>query len=70
VNQEATTAFEPNNQILAAPLERRDALALQLGRDRPGIERPGQAGVGDLDAVEAAADEGRFEAEANRLDLG
>ena len=32
VNQENTTALEPNNQILAAPLQGCDALAGELGR--------------------------------------
>src|SRR5688500_9228142 len=70
VNQETSTAFEPKNQILAAPLERRHDLAFELGRDRPGIERPGQARVVDLDAIEATAHQQGLETEPNGLDLG
>src|SRR5215217_509799 len=61
VDQENATALEPNNQILAAPLERFDALADELGRDVGRVLWPRQPLVFDLDVLEAAA---------NRLDLG
>jgi hypothetical protein len=69
VNQENSTRFEPDNQILAPALECGDSLAFELGRDLARIAWPGQAGVRDLDAVEGPADEVRLEADADRLDL-
>src|SRR5829696_6644762 len=39
VDQEHTTGFEPNNQILAAPLEGCDGLSLELCRDLAGHVR-------------------------------
>ena len=33
VNQQNPTALEPDNQILAAPLDGGDTLTLELGRD-------------------------------------
>src|SRR5215208_8128194 len=70
VDQENATALEPNNQILAAPLERFDALADELGRDLGRVLWPRQPRVFDLDVLEAASDEHRLEPAANRLDLG
>ena len=70
VNQENATAFEPNNQILPASVQRRDVLALELGRDGRGVERTRQAGVEDLDSLECPADEQRLELRSDRLDLG
>jgi hypothetical protein len=70
VNQENTTAFEPDNQILSAAFEGSDLLSHELGGDFGGVERPCEAGVGDLDVGEAAADELRLEPGTNSLDLG
>src|SRR3954469_8895543 len=70
VDQENAPALESNNQILAAPLERFDALADELRRDRGRVLRPRQPRVFDLDVLEAASDEHRLEPAANRLDLG
>jgi hypothetical protein len=70
VNQENTTGFEPNNQILAATIERRDALPFELGGDGRRLERTHESGVVDLDTLEATADEVRLERETDRLDLG
>src|SRR5688500_15830561 len=70
VDQEHTTRFEPNNQILAAPLDGGDDLAFELCSDFPWLAGPGHAGVEDLDAIEAPADEDGLEAGTNRLDLG
>ena len=69
VNQENPTALEPNNQILAAPLERRDRLSGQLGGGLDRVVGPGQAYVVDLDAHERPADEMRLEADPDRLDF-
>ena len=69
VNQENTTAFEPNNQILAASIECRDHLSLELGGYSGGIRWPGEALVEDLDALQAATYELRLEARADGLDF-
>src|SRR5438067_2848484 len=70
VDQEDATALEPDNQILAAPLDRGDSLARELGRHLGRVFRTRQPRVVDLDAREAAADEHRLEPPADRLDLG
>src|SRR3954470_1053706 len=70
VDQENATALEPNNQILAAPLDRFDALADELGGDLGRVLRPRQSRVFDLHVLEAASDEHWLEPAANRLDLG
>jgi hypothetical protein len=70
VNQENATAFEPDNQILATAIERRDPLSFQLGGHFGGVDGPGEARIEDLDAFEAAADELRLESCPDGLDLG
>jgi hypothetical protein len=70
VNQESPTGLEPNNQILAATLEGFDAFTFELGGDRGRLERPDEARIIDLDALEPTADQVRLERETNRLDLG
>ena len=70
VNQENPTAFEPNNQILAAAVECRDPLSLELGGHPGGVEGPGEARVLDLDALEAAPDKLRLQLSPDGLDLG
>ena len=70
VNQESATSFEPNNQILAAAMERCDPLSLELGGHSGGVERPGETRIEDLDALEPAAQELRLEPQTDRLDLG
>jgi hypothetical protein len=60
VNQENATRLEPNNQILATAIDGDDSLALQLGGDSGGIERAREAGIVDLDAVQASADKRRL----------
>jgi len=69
VNQEYTTALESNNQILPATIDGVDALALELGRDDVWVERPCQPRILDVDALEAAADEGGLETGTDGLDL-
>jgi hypothetical protein len=69
VNHESPARLEPNNQILAAPADGGDTLTLKLGRDLARVVGPGQAGVEDLDPLEAAADQLRLQADAYRLDL-
>ena len=70
VDQEHTIRFEPDNQILAASLDGRDSLSLQLGRDLAWLDGPRHARIEDLDTVEPPADEDGLEANSNRLDLG
>src|SRR5215207_884436 len=70
VDQKHTIGFEPNNQILAAPLEGCDGLSLEFCCDLAGLHGPGHAWIENLDAVEAPTDEEGLETNANRLDLG
>src|SRR6266536_3064482 len=70
VDQENTPALEPNNQLLAAPLKRRDALAGELGRHLGRVLRSCQPRVRDLDVREPPPDENRLETSPDRLDLG
>jgi hypothetical protein len=69
VDQENATAFEPNNQILAATFYRGDTLAFELGGDDVRFERPDEPRVVDDDVLEDAADEDRLEAGPDSLDL-
>ena len=70
VNQENPTALEPDNQILAATLQRGHAFAFELGRDRIGLVGPHEPCIADLDALEHAPLECGCEQPAHRLDLG
>src|ERR671910_2996659 len=70
VDQEDTTRFEPDNQILAASLDGRDGLSLELRCDLAWLDGPRHARIEDLDTVEPPADEDGLEANSNRLDLG
>jgi len=70
VNQENATAFEPDNQILAAAIERGDPLPLELGGQSDRIVGPGEAWVDDLDMLETAPDEPGLEPCPDGLDLG
>jgi hypothetical protein len=69
VNQENPTTLEPNNQILAAPLEGCDGLPCQLGCGLHGVVGTREARIRDLDVLERAADEMGLEADSNRLDF-
>lgn len=69
VNQENQTALEPNNQILAAAIDGRDALALQLGRDLNPVEWARQPRIEDLDVLKGAAQEHRLEPATDGLDF-
>ena len=60
VNQENQTALEPNNQILTAPINGRDALARELRSHLCGIDGTRQPGIEDLDIIEPATDQPRF----------
>ena len=70
VDQKSTTGLEPNNQILAATLERRDPFPFELGGDGRCLERTHEPRVLNVDVLEAAAHEMRLEREPDRLDLG
>src|SRR4051812_9844295 len=70
VDQQSPSRFEPNNQILAAPVHELDPLALELPCDPQGIERPRQPRIDDLDALEAAPGEHGREPAAHGLHLG
>jgi len=70
VNQENTTAFETKNQILAAAVECRDPLSLELGGHTGGVEGSGEARVVDVDPLETASHELRPQPSPDGLDLG
>ena len=70
VDQERAARLEPDDQVLAAPLDRGDALALELGRDLVRVVRPHEPRVVDLDALEAPPVEHGREPRADGLDLG
>ena len=70
VDQQDAVGLEADDQVLAAPLDRGDALSLELGGDLVGVVGPHEPGVADLDALEAPAGEHRLEPPADRLDLG
>lgn len=69
VNQERATALEPNNQILAAPIDCDHALPFESTGDGRRIERPRQAWVADLHALQSAPAEKRLELRADALDF-
>ena len=69
VDQENTTALEPNNQILAATLDGGDVFPFELGRHLGGLVRAYEARVVDAHPLEAPADERGLELPANALDL-
>jgi hypothetical protein len=70
VDQESATGVEPNNQILAATLQRGNALAFELGGHRTRLEGADETRIVNLDSLERAANEVRLEREPDRLDLG
>jgi hypothetical protein len=69
VDQKNTTALEPDNQILAAPPDLCDALALKLGLHLGRLVGTDKPSVVDAHAVEAPADEYGLELPADALDL-
>ena len=70
VNQERAARFESDNYIFPATVDGLNPLAHQLCGDLERVLRARQAGVEDLDPVEAAADEQGLEPAADGLDLG
>ena len=70
MNQQRSSRLEPNNQILATPIDGTDALTLELSGDLLGIERPRQPRVQDLDPLEPSPLEDRREPPPDALDLG
>ena len=70
VDQQHTTGFESNNQILAASLEGRDGLSSSSAATSRGSKGRVTRGSRDLDTVKPLTDEEGFEASANSLDLG
>jgi hypothetical protein len=70
VNQESPSRLEPNNQVLATPVDGYDSLALELSSDLAGIERTREPRIRDLDALEPPPLEGGDEPASDALDLG
>jgi hypothetical protein len=55
VNQESTTGFEQENQILPATFDRGDALACEVGGNGVWLARVDEPSIPDVDALEAPA---------------
>lgn len=70
VNKESSPALEPDNQILAATIDRRNALAFDLGRHEIRGERTHKPRIGDRRSPDAGAVEDRRDLPAHGLDLG
>src|SRR3954463_12873060 len=69
VDQENTTSLEPNNQILAAPLDGRNPFPFQLGRHLGRLVWAHETRVVDAHPLEAPPDERGLELPADALDL-
>ena len=70
MNQQRASRLEPNNQILATPIERFHPLALERSGHPARIERPRQPRVRDLDPPERSPLENGCEFTPDALDLG
>ena len=70
VHEEPEAALEPEQQVLPAPLDGDDAIALELLRDLEEIVRPSQARIEDLHARERPTFQARRELRPDGLDLG
>ena len=70
VNEQNAIGLESKNQILAATLDRRDALALELRRHLGRLVWSHEPRIVNLDPLEATAREHRFQLGAHGLDLG
>ena len=70
VYEQSATGIEPDNQILAATVDRCDPFALELRRHLGGLVRADEPRIVDLHALESASLENRCKTHANRLDLG
>jgi hypothetical protein len=69
VDQENSTTLEPNNEILAAPVDGCDAFPLELRRDFGWVVGANEAPVVDGDFLEATTCERGLELPAYALDL-
>ena len=70
VDDEREAALEADEEVLAAPLDGRDALSGQLRLHLGRLERHRQPRVVDADARERAPEQARLEPRAVRLHLG
>ena len=70
VDEQPEAALQPEQQVLPTPLDRDDAVALELLRDLEEVVRAGETRVEDLDARERPPLEPRRELRPDRLDLG
>jgi hypothetical protein len=70
VNQQRPTRLEPDNQILAAPVDGNDPLSLELSGHLTGIERTREPRIRDLDPLEPSPLEDGHESAPDALDLG
>ena len=69
MNQESPSRLEANNQILPAPVDGDDLLALELSSDLAGIERTREPRIRNLDALETPPLEGGDESASDAFDL-
>src|SRR3954452_23989518 len=69
-NQKRKTRLEPNNQILAATIDQRDALAVEPVRELERGERAGTPRGGDSNILEGPALEDGRKLSTDGLDLG
>ncbi len=70
MNEQSPSRLEPNDQVLAPPVDGHHPFALELSSDELRIEGTSEPGVGDLDSLEPPPDEGRHETAPDGLDLG
>ena len=70
MNQESPSRLEPNNQILAAPVDGDDPLALELSSHLCGIERTREPRIRNFDTLEPPPLEGGNQSAPDALDLG
>ena len=70
MNQKSPSRLEPNNEILAAPVDGDDPLPFELPSDLRGIERTREPRVHDLDPLEPPPLEGGNQSAPDALDLG
>ena len=70
MNEESPSRLEANHQILAAPVDGYDSLALELPSDLAGIERTRESSIRDLDALESPPLEDGDESAPDAFNLG
>ena len=70
VNQESPSRLEPNDQVLAATIDDRDGLTVELTRDLVRVERTREPRVENANVLESPPLQDRRERPPDRLYLG